>query len=81
MACRAHIRLNEDAATTGAKEAQMPDALSAATRLSFCRSLESLGEPWAHVGTPNIFVTGNLVPNGRDLIPKHTERDGAHHSV
>lgn len=51
------------------------------TQLNFYHSLEFLGEPWAHVGTPNIFGTGNLIPNGRNFIPKHTERDGADYSV
>lgn len=47
--------------------------LSDVTQVNLYYSLESLGEDLAYLGTPNFFVIGNLVPNGRDLIPKHTE--------
>lgn len=51
------------------------------TWLNFYHALELLGEAWAPLGTPDIFRIGNLVPNGRDLIPKHTERDDADCSI
>lgn len=55
--------------------------LSDVTQLNFYYSLESLGEELAYLGTPNFFVIGNLVPNGRGLIPKHTKRGGAYCSI
>ena len=51
------------------------------TWLNFYHPLQSLGEDFAHLGTPDSFGIKNWIPNDRDLIPKHTERDDARYSI